>query len=66
MASPTPVLPLVGSTITITLGTASGTVLLAAVPGTMSWPPSSTPTDAAGNACSTTTVTETGALDVEF
>ncbi len=55
-----------GSTITITLGTASGTVLLAAVPGTMTWPPSSTPTDAAGNACSTTTVSESGALDVEF
>jgi len=55
-----------GSTITITLGAASGTVLLAAVPGTISWPPSSTPTDAAGNACATTTVSETGALDVEF
>src|SRR5262249_14902017 len=55
-----------GSTITVTLGTASGTVLLAAVPGTMSWPPSSTATDAAGNACSTTAASESGALDVEF
>jgi hypothetical protein len=55
-----------GSTITITLGTASGTTLVAVVPGTMSWPPSSALTDAAGNPCSTATVTESGALDVEF
>jgi hypothetical protein len=56
-----------GSTITVTLGTASGQ---AATPGlaagAMSWVPSATATDRAGNATSTTTVNETGAGDVEF
>jgi hypothetical protein len=32
----------------------------------MTWTPSATATDAAGNAVSTTTVTESGAADKEF
>jgi hypothetical protein len=55
-----------GSTITITLGTASGSTTTAAGTGTMIWTPSTTPTDLAGNACTATAATETGAADVEF
>lgn len=55
-----------GSTITITLGTASGTGSTAAATGTMAWTPSASATDAAGNAVSTTAVTESGAADREF
>lgn len=55
-----------GSTITITLGTQSGAGTTAGGNGTMSWTPSATATDRAGNACSTTARTETGAVDTEF
>jgi Bacterial Ig-like domain len=55
-----------GNSITITLGTASAADTIAAGTGTMSWTPSATATDLAGNACSTTTVNESGAADKEF
>lgn len=55
-----------GSTITITLGTASGAVTTAAGTGNMTWPPSSTAQDRAGNGCSTTSKTETGTADKDF
>jgi hypothetical protein len=50
-----------GSTITITLGTAGGSQAATAgvLPGAMSWIPSATATDRAGNASSTATVAET-------
>lgn len=54
-----------GSSIVTTLG---GTALTttAAGTGTMTWTPSATATDGAGNACSTAPVTESGAADMEF
>ena len=55
-----------GSTISITLGTPSGTTGTQAGTGTMAWTPVATPTDRAGNACQTTVANETGAADVEF
>lgn len=56
-----------GATITVTLGTmTSGTVLTNSTAKAMTWTPSATATDAAGNACSTTSKTETGASDVDF
>jgi hypothetical protein len=55
-----------GSTITVTLGTASGATGTAGSNGTMTWPPTATLTDRAGNACSTATVTESGAADRDF
>jgi hypothetical protein len=55
-----------GSTITITLGTPSVTAETAAGTGTMTWTPSASSTDRAGNAASTSTVTETGGSDREF
>ena len=55
-----------GSTIVITLGTASGATTTAAVTGAMVWTPSSSALDAAGNAMSTTTRTETGTADKDF
>jgi hypothetical protein len=56
-----------GASITITLGTlASGTVRTDAATSTMSWPPSASATDPAGNACSTTAASETGAADANF
>ena len=55
-----------GSTITITLGTASGKVLTASGNGTMTWAPSTTPTDAAANAMSSASHAETGGADREF
>lgn len=55
-----------GATITITLGTASGATGTAGGNGTMTWPPSATATDRAGNACSSAGVTESGAADKEF
>jgi Big-like domain-containing protein len=56
-----------GSSITITLGTQSGAGTLAtAVAGTMTWKPSAGATDPAGHPSSTATVTETGAVDVDF
>ncbi len=55
-----------GSTITVTLGTQSGAATTAASTGTMSWTPSATAADRAGNACSTTVRNETGSADKEF
>jgi hypothetical protein len=55
-----------GNSITITLGTASGTTTTAAGSGTMSWTPSGTATDRAGNPASTTAVSEPGPADPEF
>lgn len=56
-----------GSTVTITLGTASSTsVKTNLTANIMSWTPSATATDAAGNACSTTAKSETGTNDVDF
>ena len=55
-----------GSTITITLGTPSGSTLTETTAGTMTWTPSTTPYDRAGNAMSGTAATESGALDREF
>lgn len=55
-----------GSTITITLGTQSGAATTAAGTGNMTWPPSTTALDRAGNACSTTSKTETGTADKDF
>jgi hypothetical protein len=55
-----------GNSITITLGTQSGSASTAGGNGNMSWTPSSTATDRAGNACSTSSRTETGAADKEF
>jgi hypothetical protein len=56
-----------GASITVTLGVlVSGTVRTDAATSTMSWPPSATATDLAGNACSTTTANETGVADANF
>jgi Bacterial Ig domain len=55
-----------GASITITFGTVSGARLSTAAAGTMTWRPSGTARDLAGNASSTATVTEPGALDVDF
>jgi hypothetical protein len=55
-----------GSTITITLGTASGATTTAGATAAMIWTPSASATDRAGNACSVATATESGALDKEF
>lgn len=55
-----------GSTVTITLGTQSAAATTAAATGTMSWTPSATVTDAAGNALSTTVVNESGTADKDF
>ena len=57
-----------GSTITLTLGTASGqaatTAAAAGLP--MVWTPSTSAYDRAGNAALTTVATESGAADKEF
>jgi hypothetical protein len=56
-----------GSTITIVLGTASGQAATTGLlNGTMTWTPSATATDRAGNAGSTTAASESGAADREF
>jgi hypothetical protein len=55
-----------GSTITVTLGTPSVTAGTASGNGTMKWAPSSSVTDRAGNAMSTTAVNETGTVDKDF
>lgn len=55
-----------GTTITITLGTASGATGTQAATGTMTLTPSATATDRAGNTCLTTVANETGAADVEL
>jgi hypothetical protein len=57
-----------GAAITVTLGTlSSGTPTTAGGGGAaMSWTPSATATDVAGNPCSTTAATESGGTDKEF
>jgi hypothetical protein len=55
-----------GATITITLGTQSAAATTAPATGTMSWTPSASATDAAGNAASTTAVSESGTADKDF
>jgi hypothetical protein len=55
-----------GSTIMITLGTPSVTADTASGNGTMTWTPSASATDRAGNTASTSTVTESGGADREF
>jgi hypothetical protein len=56
-----------GAAITVTLGTLiSGTVSTDTANRTMTWPPSASATDLAGNPCGTGTVTESGAADAEF
>lgn len=57
-----------GASITIVLGTASGTVVTQKFSGQMTWAPSTSPrpTDPAGNLSATTQVSESGTSDVEF
>ena len=55
-----------GNAITITLGTASAGPTTASTNGTMSWTPSASAYDRAGNAETTTARSETGAADREF
>jgi hypothetical protein len=56
-----------GSTITITLGTASGqAATTAGGNGTMSWAPSTTPFDRAANTMSSANASESGGNDKEF
>jgi hypothetical protein len=54
------------NTITVTLGTQSAAATTAAATGSMIWTPSASATDPAGNAASTTAVTESGAADKDF
>lgn len=55
-----------GSSIAVTLGTASGVTGTATATAAMVWTPSATATDTAGNASTTTARTETGAADANF
>jgi hypothetical protein len=57
-----------GATVTITLGTTTGGSSLKTntTVANMTWTPSATATDLAGNAMTNTTRTENGALDVDF
>jgi hypothetical protein len=55
-----------GSTITVTLGTASGSAQMNLLNSTMTWTPSTTATDRAANACVATAAAESGAADREF
>lgn len=55
-----------GSSVQIVLGTQSGSATTASGSGSMSWTPSATATDWAGNASSTAAKTETGFSDREF
>ena len=55
-----------GSSITVVLGTESAAATTQATNTTMTWPPSATATDRAGNPASTATLTEPGAADREF
>jgi hypothetical protein len=55
-----------GSSITVTFGTPSGGVKTVSVATTMVWTPSASATDLAGNAMSTTSVTESGVADKDF
>ena len=55
-----------GSMITVTLGTPSSTAGTASGTGTLTWTPSSSVTDPAGNAMSTVAATESGTADKDF
>jgi hypothetical protein len=55
-----------GSAIAVTLGTPSATGGTAAASGSITWTPSSSATDRAGNAASTSSVTEKGSGDKDF
>ena len=56
-----------GNSVTVVLGLRTANVsTTAAATGTMTWAPSATATDRAGNAMTTTALTETGAADKEF
>ncbi|HEX3241305.1 MAG TPA: hypothetical protein VHR18_14350 [Solirubrobacterales bacterium] len=55
-----------GNQVFITLGTQSAAATTAAATGTMTWTPSATVTDLAGNATATTADTESGAADKDF
>lgn len=55
-----------GSTISITLGTPSGAVTTAAAAAGMSWTPSATAWDRAGNACTVVARAELGPVDLDF
>ena len=55
-----------GSTITITLGTASGATTTVGNADNMVWSPATFATDLAGNACNPATASETGAANKEF
>lgn len=48
------------------LGTTTGTVTTATTASALSWVPSATAYDAAGNASGTATVTESGTSDANF
>lgn len=55
-----------GSTISITLGTPSGAVTTAAAAAGMSWTPSATAWDRAGNACTVVARAELAPVDLDF
>lgn len=55
-----------GTSITITLGTPSGATATQVAAGTMTYTPTATLTDRAGNTCQTTIANETGAADLEL
>ena len=57
----------VGAVITVTAGTVvSGATSTGVTAATMTWNPSESATNAAGEACWTTPLTETGATDLDF
>lgn len=56
----------VGNTIVITLGTASGAVGTQVAANAMTWAPTTTLLDRAGNTCRTTLATEAAPLDLDF
>ncbi len=55
-----------GNEVTLTLGTASGSVTTAAAASAMTWTPATGATDVAGNTAQTTSATESGASDLNF
>jgi len=55
-----------GAAITITLGTASGTSYTNTTAASMTWTPSSSATDIAGNADTLTTATQSGSRHINF
>lgn len=63
---PSSTMTMSGSTIQITLGSATGAAVSAGNKTTMAWTPTTELTDLVGNPCSATAVNETGASDVDF